>query len=138
MESLEEFRKNPHVQIPYKSSCRIFQSLAKFQNPLKFEIQIPLQSFFHFDPAGPGCHAGPLPFPGCFLSPSAQQARVSLAPTQEYAFPSDLHLLDSSPPVSSTADVCILVVAHAPVSPSSALPRYLLCLRPSPVSFGAP
>jgi hypothetical protein len=27
---LEEFSKNPHVQIPYKSRCRISQSPAKF------------------------------------------------------------------------------------------------------------
>jgi hypothetical protein len=39
---LEEFRKNPHVKIPPKSSSTIFQSLAKFKN------QILIRKFFFF------------------------------------------------------------------------------------------
>jgi hypothetical protein len=31
LRSLEEFRKNPHVKIPPKSSSTIFQSLANFK-----------------------------------------------------------------------------------------------------------
>jgi hypothetical protein len=38
MESLEEFRKNPHVQIPSKSPCKNSQSLAKSQIPLNLKI----------------------------------------------------------------------------------------------------
>jgi hypothetical protein len=34
LRSLEEFRKNPHVKIPNKSTCANFQSLGKFQNPI--------------------------------------------------------------------------------------------------------
>jgi hypothetical protein len=34
LRSLEEFRKNPHVKIPPKSSSTNFQSLAKFKNPI--------------------------------------------------------------------------------------------------------
>jgi hypothetical protein len=33
-EKLEEFRKNPHVKIPPKSTSTIFQSLGKFKNPI--------------------------------------------------------------------------------------------------------
>jgi hypothetical protein len=40
LRSLEELRKNPHVEIPSKSPCKISQSHAKFQNPLNFENQI--------------------------------------------------------------------------------------------------
>jgi hypothetical protein len=38
LRSLEEFRKNPHFQVPSKSPCTNSQSLAKFKNPLKFKI----------------------------------------------------------------------------------------------------
>jgi hypothetical protein len=34
LRSLEEFRKNPHVKIPPKSSSTNFQSLTKFKNPI--------------------------------------------------------------------------------------------------------
>jgi hypothetical protein len=34
LRSLEEFRKNPHVKIPPKSSSTNFQSLGKFKNPI--------------------------------------------------------------------------------------------------------
>jgi hypothetical protein len=32
LRSLEEFRKNPHVEIPPNFPCANFQSLSKFQN----------------------------------------------------------------------------------------------------------
>jgi hypothetical protein len=31
LDSLEDFRKNPHVKIPSKSPCANFQSLTKIQ-----------------------------------------------------------------------------------------------------------
>jgi hypothetical protein len=34
--SLEEFRKNPHVKIPRKSSCANFQSIGIFKNQIIF------------------------------------------------------------------------------------------------------
>jgi hypothetical protein len=34
LRSLEEFRKNPHVKIPFKSPYTNFQSLGKFKNPI--------------------------------------------------------------------------------------------------------
>jgi hypothetical protein len=34
LRSLEEFRKNPHVKTPPKSSSTNFQSLGKFKNPI--------------------------------------------------------------------------------------------------------
>jgi hypothetical protein len=36
LRSLEEFRKNPHVKIPPKSSCANFQSLGIFKNQILF------------------------------------------------------------------------------------------------------
>jgi hypothetical protein len=44
LEALEEFRENAHIKIPPISPCRNSQSLAKFQNPLKFENQFLLES----------------------------------------------------------------------------------------------
>jgi hypothetical protein len=37
LNSLEDFRKNPHVKIPSKSPCTNFQSLPKIQISNKFE-----------------------------------------------------------------------------------------------------
>jgi hypothetical protein len=34
LDSLEDFRKNPHVKFLPKSPCANFQSLAKFQNSI--------------------------------------------------------------------------------------------------------
>jgi hypothetical protein len=36
LRSLEEFRKNPHVEIPPKSPCANFQSLGIFKNQILF------------------------------------------------------------------------------------------------------
>jgi hypothetical protein len=44
LRSLEEFRKNPHVQIPPKSPSTNFQSLGKFKNPI-FNSEIPFSLF---------------------------------------------------------------------------------------------
>jgi hypothetical protein len=54
LRSLEEFRKNPHVKIPPKSSSTIFQSLAKFKNQIlirKFFFFFPFLAFGPADPA---------------------------------------------------------------------------------------
>jgi hypothetical protein len=68
LDSLEDFRKNPHVKIPPKSPCTIFQSSAKFKNQLKFEKNFFLNSGPALDsaqprPASPSTLIGPLPFP---------------------------------------------------------------------------
>jgi hypothetical protein len=49
LRSLEEFRKNPHVKIPPKSSCANFQSLAIFKNLIFIQKGI----FFGFRPIRP-------------------------------------------------------------------------------------
>jgi hypothetical protein len=58
LRSLEEFRKNSHVQIPPKSLCANFQSLGIFKNL----IFIRKGMFFGFQPSlartGPLCPAG--------------------------------------------------------------------------------
>jgi hypothetical protein len=49
LRSLEEFRKNPHVKIPPKSSWANFQSLGIFKNLIFIQKGI----FFGFGPSGP-------------------------------------------------------------------------------------
>jgi hypothetical protein len=55
LRSLEEFRKNPHVQIPSKSPCKISQILAKILIHFKFKNQyfFPLNLLAGSSPAGP-------------------------------------------------------------------------------------
>jgi hypothetical protein len=68
---LEEFRKNPHIKIPPKSTCIKFQSLCKFKNPILIQkdniswlsaqsVQQPASPLGLFGPTGP---AGFLPPP---------------------------------------------------------------------------
>jgi hypothetical protein len=52
LRSLEELRKNPYVQIPSKSPCKISQSPSKIQIHLKFEIKLPFEFSPGSDPAG--------------------------------------------------------------------------------------
>jgi hypothetical protein len=64
LRSLEEFRKNPHVKIPPKSSSTIFQSLAKFKNPILIRKSFYFLSLLSAQPAcsfptGLGLLAGP-------------------------------------------------------------------------------
>jgi hypothetical protein len=61
LDSLEDFRKTPHVKIPPKSPCANFQSLGIFKNPIFIRKGI----FFRFWPiwpsparAGPFCPTG--------------------------------------------------------------------------------
>jgi hypothetical protein len=57
LRSLEEFKKNPHVKIPPKSSSTNFQSLGKFKNP----IFIRKEFFLRICPTWPSLAcAGPL------------------------------------------------------------------------------
>jgi hypothetical protein len=53
LSSLEEFGKNPRVQITSKFLCRNPQSLAKFQIQLKFEINFPFEIFLGSSPSLP-------------------------------------------------------------------------------------
>jgi hypothetical protein len=92
LRSLEEFRKNPHVNIPPKSPSTNLQSLGKFKN-LIFNSEIPFPYFRPGQPCGPLGHgpskhaalaapAGRTPPP----SP-AHPARASVASLWEYVFP---------------------------------------------------
>jgi hypothetical protein len=58
LDSLEEFKKNPHVKIPPKSPCANFQSPGIFKNPIFIQKGI----LFRFRPslarASPLCPAG--------------------------------------------------------------------------------
>jgi hypothetical protein len=69
LRSLEEFRKNPHVQIPPKSPSTNFQTLGKFKNPIFIRKRIfpSLSAQSAQWPAGPPGHSaqpatGPSPF----------------------------------------------------------------------------
>ena len=53
LRSLEEFRKNPHVKIPPKSSSTIFQSLAKFKNLILIRKNLFILSSLSAQPACP-------------------------------------------------------------------------------------
>jgi hypothetical protein len=61
MDSLEDFRKKPHVKIPPKSPCANFQSLGIFKNLIFIQKRILLR-FWPIRPrparAGPLCPAG--------------------------------------------------------------------------------
>jgi hypothetical protein len=102
LRSLEEFRKNPHVKIPPKSSCAHFQSHGKFKNPI-FNSEI---LFLHFQPGRP---CGPLSrwpsrprWPLSSRGPnstlSAQLACVSMAYLWKYVFPFGSCLPSGPPP----------------------------------------
>jgi hypothetical protein len=57
LDSLEDFRKNPHVKIPPKSPCANFQILGIFKNPFFIRKRI----LFRFWPIWPSlARAGPL------------------------------------------------------------------------------
>jgi hypothetical protein len=93
LRSLEEFRKNPQVEIPPKSPSTNFQSLGKFKNPI-FNSKI---LFLDFGPADLAAHsasgsASPLavPPPQAKTVPRqpiqpARQSRLR----EEYIFPFD-------------------------------------------------
>jgi hypothetical protein len=66
LRSLEEFRKNPHLKIPPKSSCANFQSLGKLKNLIFIRKRI----FLRFQPNRPG----------------GQPARPASQPSQPSAF----------------------------------------------------
>jgi hypothetical protein len=68
LRSLEEFRKNPCVQIPPKSPCANFQSLGIFKN----SIFIRKEFFFKFWPNRPSGH----PAHSTFLALSSQAGRA--------------------------------------------------------------
>jgi hypothetical protein len=125
---LEEFRKNPHVKIPPKSSCANFQSLGKFKNPI-FNSKI---SFLRFRPGRPCGPLGlwPSRLPLASLLPQAEAHRPAQAaqPTRvvgviaEVRFSFDSHLPFSVPSLYPP-------LTHGPhVSVPSSPPR-----RPTPV-----
>jgi hypothetical protein len=65
LRSLEEFRKNPQVNIPPKSPRANFQSLGKFENPI-FNSEI---FFVGFGPADLAAHSAIGPAGPVGLSP---------------------------------------------------------------------
>jgi hypothetical protein len=138
LQSLEEFRKNPHVKIPPKSSCANFQSLAIFE----FLIFIQKGIFFGFGPIRPSPaprwpappHRPPAP-----RSAHSAQAALAYFPKGEFSstlrtpaeMPSLSHITAMwGPPVSSIpfltpADHCHFsssspATLRHPASPSDA------------------
>jgi hypothetical protein len=93
--SLEEFRKNPHVNIPPKSPCANFQSHGIFKNLIFIRKEI----FFNIQPNWPsGQPAHP-----AFLAPSIQAGRVG-PPGHAPPSPSSLpHQASSAAPSSRAA-----------------------------------
>jgi hypothetical protein len=87
---LEEFRKNPCVKIPPKSSCANFQSLGKFKNPIFILKRI----FLQFQPSRSSRPAGlfglsaqwpsaqPVEWPACRANPPATDPFPLPSPTQ--------------------------------------------------------
>ncbi len=116
LRSLQEFRKNPHVKIPPKSSSTIFQSLAKFKNPILIRKSFYFLSLLLAQPAclsptrpwptgrpkppGPPAHLLPSPQAGPSLS-----ARASLAYSRKYVFLFETRLPSVPPSLSSLADM---------------------------------
>jgi hypothetical protein len=95
LRSLEEFRKNPCVQIPHKSPCANFQSLDIFKN----SIFIRKEFFFNFQPIRPfwpraakpakPTHQAtpPLPLPPSLTKPAAPPPPPLAPPRCPYPTP---------------------------------------------------
>jgi hypothetical protein len=109
LRSLEEFRKNPHVNIPPKSASTNFQSLGKFKN-LIFHSEI----LFHaFGPADPVARTASSPASPP-AAPSMQAENCPGRPIQparqsrlrgKYVFPFGSRL---SEPTASLSSLCQL------------------------------
>jgi hypothetical protein len=110
LDSLEDFRKNPHVKIPPKSPCANFQSLGIFKN-LIF-IRKKLSSDFapsglappvlaHFARRPPGPH-------------SAHSAQVALAYLPKGVFPSTLCIPATTPSLSHVTTMWAPPVSFIP------------------------
>jgi hypothetical protein len=116
LRSREEFRKNPHVKIPPKSTSTNFQSLGKFKNPI-FNSQI---IFLAFGPANLAARSAsgpasppPAPSPQAEIVPAGPSnpcvGRVFAGNTfslSDHAFPSRPPLprlsVNRAPPVRFT------------------------------------
>jgi hypothetical protein len=102
LRSLEEFRKNPHVNISPKSPCANFQSLGKFRNPI-FNSEILFPYFRPGRPCDPLSHwpswpCWPLSSRGPNSTLPAELARVSMAYLRKYVFPFGSRLPSCPPP----------------------------------------
>jgi hypothetical protein len=95
LDRLEDFRKNPHVKIPRKSPCTIFQSSAKFKNQLKFQKNFFLNS-------GPALNSAQ-PWPTSSSSP---------------ATPLSLPIGPSPPPTTGPQPLVGLASLPHPLSPT--------------------
>jgi hypothetical protein len=131
LRSLEEFRKNPYVKIPPKSSCANFQSLAIFKNLIFIQKGI----FFGFRPIRPS----PAPrWPALARRPpaprSAHSAQTALAYFPKGVFSSTLRTPAEMPSLSYITAMWGLLVSSIPFltpadhcrfsSSSSATPRH--------------
>jgi hypothetical protein len=97
LRSLDEFRKNPHVKIPPKSSCANFQSSGIFKNQILFgKKKFPR----HFRPIRP---FGPVSFflPADFPSPSPLGLGLPAGPAHPHG-PTG-HLSSSSRTIAESA-----------------------------------
>jgi hypothetical protein len=135
LRSLEEFRKNPHVKIPPKSSCANFQSFGIFKNLIFIQKGI----FFGFRPIQPSpAPRWPAP-PRRPLAPRSAQAALAYFPKGVFSStlrtpaetPSLSHITAMwGPPISSipflTSADCYrfssssLATPRCPASPSDA------------------
>jgi hypothetical protein len=86
LRSLEEFRKNPHVKIPTKSSSTIFQSLAIIKNQILFRKE----SFLHFRPN----------------RPSGQPAHPASPPSQPHRFAKSRLFFEFAQPGDDAFSLC--------------------------------
>jgi hypothetical protein len=89
LDCLEDFRKNPHVKIPPKSSCANFQSLDIFKNSFFIRKGFFSQISAHLAQPRPRWPASPRRPPDPRLAHSAQAA---LAYLPKGIFPSTLRI----------------------------------------------
>jgi hypothetical protein len=106
LDSLEDFRKNPHVKIPPKSPCANFQSLGIFKNPIFIRKRIFL--IFWPSPARPA-------LPLRLLNPhSAHSAQAALVYLPKCVFTSTLRIPAKMPSLSHVAAMWAPLVSFIP------------------------
>jgi hypothetical protein len=110
MDSLEDFRKNPHVKIPPKSPCANFQSPGIFKNPI-FIRKRTLLRFWPIQPALPmlARFARRLPGPR-----SAHSAQAALSYLPKGVFPLTLHIPATTPSLSHVTAMWAPTVSFIP------------------------
>jgi hypothetical protein len=119
LRSLEEFRKNPHVKIPPKSSCENFQALVNSK------IQLLIWKFFFLISARPP--------PLFFYQPS----RGPPPPSRSGPVGQNLSVFSTSKLVRFGLKTCLIrplcpqaaARALSPLGPTRPKPRWRICLK---------